>query len=217
MLALDSRERQEKEGKERKEREEGKEEREGARGAGGRSTAGSRTYSGETGWCTSDPQLRVSRHHCHGWYAHPWSLAYSLHAQDPPRADSKEAISKIREYGVRVVMLTGDSLPIAKHVADLVGLGDKVDSLAAWRQRLRSELPPDDHHHMTPRATGASGVKSGRKPSSVLDTPSIDDATGFAEVFPEDKHAFVKQLQARKQVIGTAHSPVSTACNFCDF
>lgn len=102
-------------------------------------------------------------------------------------------------------MLTGDSLPIANYIANLVGLGDKIESLAAWRKRIRDDLPDDDHHHLTPRmtsSTASTGTKAGRKPSSILDTPSLDRATGFAEVFPEDKHAFVKQLQARKQVIG---------------
>ena len=36
---------------------------------------------------------------------------------DPPREDSKEVIERLNRLGIRVIMLTGDSLVIAKNVA----------------------------------------------------------------------------------------------------
>lgn len=106
---------------------------------------------------------------------------------------------------MRVVMLTGDSLPIARYVASKVGLGDTIESLAAWRKKFREELQPDEQHV-------AHGSRKPRgKYTSVLETPLLEEATGFAEVFPEDKHAFVKQLQQRKHVVGMTGDGVNDA------
>lgn len=45
---------------------------------------------------------------------------------DPPREDSKELIEKIRELGVDVKMITGDTKETAKHIASLVGIEGDV-------------------------------------------------------------------------------------------
>ena len=49
---------------------------------------------------------------------------------DKPRKDSAKLIAKLRSLGISVKMLTGDSLPIAKQIAQEVGLGDKVTRMA---------------------------------------------------------------------------------------
>ena len=46
------------------------------------------------------------------------------------RKDSAKLIAKLRSLGISVKMLTGDSLPIAKQIAQEVGLGDKVSRMA---------------------------------------------------------------------------------------
>lgn len=53
-----------------------------------------------------------------------WSGLVSL--QDPPRPDSAELIHQLREWGIRIVMITGDGLPTAQAVARQVGLGDRA-------------------------------------------------------------------------------------------
>ncbi|MEZ0323304.1 MAG: plasma-membrane proton-efflux P-type ATPase [Hydrogenothermaceae bacterium] len=45
---------------------------------------------------------------------------------DPPREDSKELIQKIKDLGVSVKMITGDTEQTAKHIANLVGIEGEV-------------------------------------------------------------------------------------------
>ncbi|VAW54110.1 Lead, cadmium, zinc and mercury transporting ATPase; Copper-translocating P-type ATPase [hydrothermal vent metagenome] len=48
---------------------------------------------------------------------------------DPPRADSKQVIADMRNYGVRVKMVTGDHMAIAKEVGQMLGLtGEAISS-----------------------------------------------------------------------------------------
>jgi len=90
---------------------------------------------------------------------------------DPPRADTKQTIDDALAFGVKVKMVTGDQLAIAKETGRRLGLGD----------------------HMYP----AKVLKDGPPPGS--DFNSLDDmimdADGFAGVFPEHKFEIVKRLQ----------------------
>ena len=45
---------------------------------------------------------------------------------DPPRDDAKKSVSAIKKLGIRIKMLTGDSLEIAKHIASMLGIGRKI-------------------------------------------------------------------------------------------
>lgn len=49
-----------------------------------------------------------------------------LSLQDPPRQDSGALIKQLQDWGVRVIMITGDGLPTAQAVARQVGLGDRA-------------------------------------------------------------------------------------------
>ncbi|MDE3016948.1 MAG: plasma-membrane proton-efflux P-type ATPase [Pseudomonadota bacterium] len=44
--------------------------------------------------------------------------------EDPPRPDSKSLIERLRELGIRIVMLTGDARPVAQAIATQVGLNE---------------------------------------------------------------------------------------------
>jgi H+-transporting ATPase len=44
--------------------------------------------------------------------------------QDPPRSDSASLVSRLKNLGIRVVMITGDGLLTAKAIAAKVGIGD---------------------------------------------------------------------------------------------
>ena len=90
---------------------------------------------------------------------------------DPPRDDTKQTIDDALALGVRVKMVTGDQLAIAKETGRRLGLGD----------------------NMFP----AKVLKDGPAPGGVhasLDE-MIMDADGFAGVFPEHKYEIVKRLQ----------------------
>ncbi|KAI0628694.1 plasma membrane H+-transporting ATPase [Trametes polyzona] len=91
---------------------------------------------------------------------------------DPPRDDTKQTIDDALALGVRVKMVTGDQLAIAKETGRRLGLGD----------------------HMYP----AKVLKDGPEPGSRFRNldEMILDADGFAGVFPEHKYEIVKRLQA---------------------
>ena len=90
---------------------------------------------------------------------------------DPPRDDTKQTIEDALALGVRVKMVTGDQLAIAKETGRRLGLGD----------------------HMYPAKVLKDGPAPGSKHASLDEM--IMDADGFAGVFPEHKYEIVKRLQ----------------------
>ncbi len=104
--------------------------------------------------------------------------------RDPPRADSRQLISELQSLGITVKMLTGDALPVARAVARELGLGDVIRA-----PELRAELTED-----------------GARAAELVLT-----ASGFAEVYPEDKYLVVKSLQATDHVVGMTGDGVNDA------
>jgi H+-transporting ATPase len=90
---------------------------------------------------------------------------------DPPREDTKQTIDDALALGVKVKMVTGDQLAIAKETGRRLGLGD----------------------HMYPAKVLKDGPEAGGKHMTLDDM--ILDADGFAGVFPEHKYEIVKRLQ----------------------
>ncbi|CAF1451450.1 unnamed protein product, partial [Didymodactylos carnosus] len=90
---------------------------------------------------------------------------------DPPRTDTKETIDRALELGVKVKMITGDQLAIAKETGRRLGMGDNM-----FLSKTLKDGPPAD-----------SGYKD------------VDDmvlhADGFAGVYPEHKFQIVDRLQ----------------------
>jgi plasma-membrane proton-efflux P-type ATPase len=103
---------------------------------------------------------------------------------DPPRPDAKQLITELRGLGVAVKMLTGDALPVAREIAQGVGLPNivKVADLKA------------------------SDAKAGNEAVDLL-----AGADGFAEVYPEDKYIVVQHLQAAEHVTGMTGDGVNDA------
>ncbi len=62
-----------------------------------------------------------------------------LGISDPIKTDSKEAIQRLQESGIKVVMLTGDNRATAETVASLVGVDDFIAEV----------LPQDKAHEIT--------------------------------------------------------------------
>ena len=62
---------------------------------------------------------------------------------DYPREDSREFISKIKNMGISVKMITGDNVLIAKTVADYVGIGKNVVSIKDWHKE-KSSMSPEE-------------------------------------------------------------------------
>jgi len=96
---------------------------------------------------------------------------------DVPRKDTPELIKKLKDLGVKVKMLTGDSLPIAKEIGKEIGLDyDKIVSGNELRELLKSD--PDRARKL------------------------INESEIFAEIYPEDKYYIVKNLQEKKEIVG---------------
>ena len=90
---------------------------------------------------------------------------------DPPRSDTKQNIDDAMALGVKVKMVTGDQLAIAKETGRRLGLGD----------------------HMYPAKVLKEGPVAGGKHATLEEM--IMDADGFAGVFPEHKFEIVKRIQ----------------------
>jgi H+-transporting ATPase len=107
---------------------------------------------------------------------------------DPPRDDTADTIKRIQELGIKVKMITGDQLPIAKETARLLGMGQNM-YLGKILDQKESEI-------------GQS-----------LDQLVLD-ADGFAQVFPENKYAIVDNLQKNKHIVGMTGDGVNDGKNF---
>ena len=58
---------------------------------------------------------------------------------DPPRSDSKEAIEEASKNGVKVKMVTGDNIAVAKYISRLLGIGENVYSIKELKNETHDE------------------------------------------------------------------------------
>ncbi len=116
-----------------------------------------------------------------------WRFLGLLPLSDPPRVDAAETIAQARAHGLTVKMVTGDNVAIGRQIAAEIGLGGNI--LAA------DALTTDGN-------TGALDPEAVRK---------VEQADGFAEVFPEHKFAIVKALQAAGHLVGMTGDGVNDA------
>ncbi|XP_027907452.1 ATPase 9, plasma membrane-type [Vigna unguiculata] len=118
----------------------------------------------------------------------PWQFVGLLPLFDPPRHDSAETIRRALHLGVNVKMITGDQLAIGKETARRLGMG--------------SNMYP------------SSSLLGDHKDESIAALPVeelIEQADGFAGVFPEHKYEIVKILQERKHICGMTGDGVNDA------
>ncbi|KAK7255160.1 hypothetical protein RIF29_28564 [Crotalaria pallida] len=118
----------------------------------------------------------------------PWQFVGLLPLFDPPRHDSAETIRRALRLGVNVKMITGDQLAIGKETGRRLGMG--------------SNMYP------------SSSLLGEHKDESIAGLPIdelIEQADGFAGVFPEHKYEIVKRLQDRKHICGMTGDGVNDA------
>ncbi len=115
----------------------------------------------------------------------PWLLVGVLPLFDPPRPDAKSTIAEAIANGVKVKMVTGDAIAIARETAQHLGLGSNI--LDAGRL--------GDAQQVNSPATAAL----------------IEQADGFAEVFPENKYDIIDVLQKRGHMVGMTGDGVNDA------
>src|SRR5665213_3327256 len=114
-----------------------------------------------------------------------WKFEGVLPLFDPPREQAKATIASARQMGVKIKMVTGDQMAIAKETAKQLGLGTNI---------LDASGLGDTKHHETAQAAEA-----------------IEKADGFAQVFPEHKFHIVDVLQQRGHIVGMTGDGVNDA------
>ena len=101
-----------------------------------------------------------------------WAYVGLVALYDPPREDSAATIATAESMGIQVKMVTGDHTAIAKEVSSLVG--------------LRTDI-----------ATPSSFLKEADPEAEA----TVENADGFAEVFPEHKYRIVDLLQRKGHIV----------------
>ncbi len=114
-----------------------------------------------------------------------WQFVGVLPLFDPPRDDAKATIATALAMGVKVKMVTGDALAIAKETAKKLDMGTNILDAAT--------LGDSKHEESTATAE------------------SIEKADGFAQVFPEHKFHIVDVLQKRGHIVGMTGDGVNDA------
>ena len=114
-----------------------------------------------------------------------WQFVGVLPLFDPPREQAKATIASARQMGVSVKMVTGDQIAIARETARQLGLGTNI---------LDASGLGDTKHHETSQSAEA-----------------IEQADGFAQVFPEHKFHIVDVLQQRGHIVGMTGDGVNDA------
>ncbi|MBN2809474.1 MAG: plasma-membrane proton-efflux P-type ATPase [Deltaproteobacteria bacterium] len=114
-----------------------------------------------------------------------WRFLGVLPLFDPPREDSQATIATARQMGVKVKMVTGDQLAIARETAAKLGLGSNI--------------------------LDAGGFGDAKVHETAQLAESIEAADGFAQVFPEHKFHIVDVLQQRGHIVGMTGDGVNDA------
>jgi H+-transporting ATPase len=111
-----------------------------------------------------------------------WQFVGMFALHDPPREDSAETITTAQAMGVDVKMVTGDHEAVAKEIAHQVNLKTNIMSPSSFLD------------------------KSDREGQTI-----VENADGFAEVFPEHKYHIVELLQGKGHIVGMTGDGVNDA------
>jgi H+-transporting ATPase len=114
-----------------------------------------------------------------------WQFVGVLPLFDPPREDAKATIATALAMGVKVKMVTGDALAIAKETAKKLDMGTNI--------------------------LDAGGLGDSKKQETTEVSESIEKADGFAQVFPEHKFHIVDVLQKLGHIVGMTGDGVNDA------
>ncbi len=157
---------------------------------------------------------------------------------DPPRPDSKQAIEEAKAKGVSVKMVTGDNISVAKYISGLLGIGDNIKDIKELKGEsveeylyLSKVLTKALAKKFNPNAQDGEiehivedVVKQVKRELYNMPLPkgsvkkheseiisAIEDADGFAQVFPEDKYFIVDELQKADHIVGMTGDGVNDA------
>ncbi|MGA8159627.1 MAG: plasma-membrane proton-efflux P-type ATPase [Acidobacteriaceae bacterium] len=114
-----------------------------------------------------------------------WQFSGVLPLFDPPREQAKATIASALHMGVKVKMVTGDQVAIARETAKQLGMGTDIldaTSLGDMKQQVTDQS-----------------------------AEAIEKADGFAQVFPEHKFHIIEVLQKRGHFVGMTGDGVNDA------
>ena len=114
-----------------------------------------------------------------------WQFLGVLPLFDPPRQDAKSTIATAQHMGVKVKMVTGDALAIARETAKTLGMGTNI--------------------------LDASSLGDEKEQTTMVAAKAIEKADGFAQVFPEHKFNIVADLQKCGHIVGMTGDGVNDA------
>jgi H+-transporting ATPase len=114
-----------------------------------------------------------------------WQFLGVLPLFDPPREDAAAVIATAAKMGVKIKMVTGDALAIAREMAKTLGMGANILDGGALGDSKTEETPEV--------------------------AKSIEDADGFAQVFPEHKFHIVDVMQKDGHIVGMTGDGVNDA------
>jgi H+-transporting ATPase len=111
-----------------------------------------------------------------------WEYVGLIGLYDPPREDSADTIKTAESMGVDVKMVTGDHIAIAKEISQQVSLGTNIVLPESFLEKSDSQAQR-----------------------------AVEEAEGFAEVFPEHKYRIVELLQYKGHIVGMTGDGVNDA------
>ena len=114
-----------------------------------------------------------------------WQFLGVLPLFDPPRDDAKSTIATAQQMGVKVKMVTGDALAIAQETAKKLGMGTNI--------------------------LDANSLGDEKQQKTTAVAKAIENADGFAQVFPEHKFHIIEALQKRGHIVGMTGDGVNDA------
>jgi H+-transporting ATPase len=111
-----------------------------------------------------------------------WTFAGLIPLFDPPRDDSAATIKMAREMGIKMKMVTGDHVAIARTISGDLDLGPNIVPASSFLEH------------------------KDRKALKI-----VEAADGFAQVFPEHKYEIVEILQKGDHIVGMTGDGVNDA------
>ena len=114
-----------------------------------------------------------------------WQFLGVLPLFDPPREDAQATIATALAMGVKIKMVTGDALAIARETAKKLNMGADI--------------------------LDASGLGDVKHDETAQVAESIEKSDGFAQVFPEHKFHIVDVLQKCGHIVGMTGDGVNDA------
>lgn len=168
----------------------------------------------------------------------PLRLIGLIPLYDPPRQDSKAVIDEMRASGVKVKMVTGDNLAIAKEIGRLLGLeqrtirseqlsGAASNELLALAETLSVAIYRRLNNETTLREARRFAADVMEEVRRLYDTrllerefihthesaivEMIEDVDIFGEVVPEDKYRIVDTLQKGGHIVAMTGDGVNDA------